>query len=57
MYIAICKGLSVNEDYNYLWAVRSFDVEVFEYSVAAKIFDDLKCLQKILSSECGVSFY
>ena len=47
----------MNEDYNYLWAVRSFDVEVFEYSVAAKIFDDLKCLQKILSSECGVSFY
>ena len=29
--LTLCsKGLSVNEDYNYLWAVHSFDVETFE---------------------------
>ena len=42
------KGLSVNEDYNYLWVVHSFDVETFEFSVV---------LFLLLSSECGVSFY
>ena len=41
------KGLSVNEDYNYLWAVHSFDVETFEFSVV---------LFLLLSSECGVNF-
>ena len=44
----LCKGLSVNEDYDYLWAVHSFDVEKFEFSVV---------LFLLLSSECGVSFY
>ena len=42
------KGLSVNEDYNYLWAVHSFDMEIFEFSVV---------LFLLLSSENGVSFY
>ena len=42
------KGLSVNEDYNYLWAVHSFDVETFEFSAV---------LFLLLSSECWVSFY
>ena len=42
------KSLSVKEDYDYLWAVHSFDVEIFEFSVV---------LFLLLSSECGVSFY
>ena len=29
------KGLSVNEDYYFLSAVHSFDVETFEFSVPA----------------------
>ena len=31
-FVFTTKGLSVNEDYNYLWAVHSFDVETFEFS-------------------------
>ena len=42
------KGLSVKEDYDYLWAVHSFDMEKFEISFI---------LFLLLSSECGVSFY
>ena len=30
----ICsKGLSVKEDYDYLWVVHSFDVEIFEFFI------------------------
>ena len=32
-----CKGLSVNEDYDYFWTVHSFDVELFEFSVPAML--------------------
>ena len=42
------KGLSVDEDYDYLWAVHSFDVEKFEFSVV---------LFLLLSSLCEDSFY
>ena len=38
----------MKEDYDYLSAVHSFDVEKFEFSVV---------LFLLLSSECGVSFY
>ena len=27
IYSSVGKGLSVNEGYNYLWTVRSFDVD------------------------------
>ena len=42
------KGLSVNEDYYFLSAVHSFDVETFEFSVV---------LFLLLSIECVVNFY
>ena len=42
MQSAFLKGLSVNEDYDYLWAVWSFDVEIFEFSVPAKLL--LNCI-------------
>ena len=46
--LAKIKGLSVKEDYDYLWVVHNFDVKIFEFWVV---------LFLLLSGECEVSFY
>ena len=57
-WVVFSKGLSVNEDYNYLWMVCIFDVETFEFSVTTKFVLMTWSVYKIfVSSECGVSFY
>ena len=57
-WVVFSKGLSVNEDYNYLWMACIFDVETFEFSVPAKFVLMTWSVYKIfVSSECGVSFY
>ena len=42
------KGLSVKEDYDYLWAVHSFDVETFEFSATFILWFAFTKLERFL---------
>ena len=51
VFLHFFKGLSEDKDYDYFSAVRSFDVELFEFSVPALLYNCFCFCYSVLNME------